>query len=343
MTPQIDQPRKKQLARWVLSILSGDSELSNDMPLQSIGGDAGFRHYYRVQSPEGTLVAVDAPTDTEDSHTFVRIAENWHSGGVKVPKVKAVDYQSGFMLQEDFGDTPLQAVLNDQNASVWYQRAFTTLYSVQKQSTKDLPLYDESLLQCELSIYSEWFLDHLLELGEQTPDLRPMFTQLVNSILQQPTGTVHRDYHSRNLMVTGQNDLGVIDFQGALHGPLLYDPVSLLKDCYVHWSDEQVDHWLKAFVSEHPVLKGYDFEQVRYWFDMTGLQRHLKCLGIFSRLWLRDAKPGYLTDIPRTFQYVLDVCHRYPELQTHACWLEQQVRPILDQRLKEVQEEAGVL
>ena len=343
MSYQGNLQRKEQLARWVLSVISDTEEATTSMPLQSIGGDAGFRHYYRVQSPEGTLVAVDAPVATEDSRTFVRIAGDWRRGGVMVPKIKAVDYQNGFMLQEDFGDTPLQAVLNEQSAEGYYRKAFTTLEKIQQQSPEDLPAYDEAFIRFELSIYPEWFLDHLLGLGSEMPNLQPFFSQLVEVILQQPVGTVHRDYHSRNLMVTDQNELGVIDFQGALHGSLLYDPVSLLKDCYVSWSDEQINRWLQSFTRHHAHLKQYDFEQIRYWFDLAGLQRHLKCLGIFSRLWLRDSKPGYLVDIPGTFNYVLETCRRYPDFQHHAQWLEQQVQPVLMQRIRAVQAEAGVL
>ena len=337
------EQRKEQLSQWVLSVISDREETATAMPLQSIGGDAGFRHYYRVQSPEGTLVAVDAPVATEDSHTFVRIAQAWRQGGVLVPEVKAVDYDHGFMLQEDFGDTPLQTVLNQTTADDYYQQAFTTLETIQQQSPTGLPAYDEALLSFELSIYPEWFLEGLLGLDNEIPDLQPLFSHLVDEILKQPVGTVHRDYHSRNLMVTEQNTLGVIDFQGALHGSLLYDLASLLKDCYVRWSEKQINTWLQSFTEHHAQLKQYDFEQIRYWFDLTGLQRHLKCLGIFARLWLRDGKPGYMADIPRTFDYVLETCRRYPNLQHHANWLEQQIQPVLMQRLKEVQTEAGVL
>ncbi|OED44557.1 hypothetical protein ACH42_07140 [Endozoicomonas sp. (ex Bugula neritina AB1)] len=330
-----------------MSVICGaDPEVKDKeipLALQSIGGDAGFRHYYRIQLPDETLVAVNAPVETEDNHTFVHIAEAWRQGGVRVPEVKAVDYINGFMLLEDFGDTQLQSVLSDQNVDLWCQKAFATLKTIQQQSPESLLVYDGSLLHFELSIYSEWFLGDLLGLNTVISDLTALFSHLVETILQQPIGTVHRDFHSRNLMVVDQNELGVIDFQGALYGPLLYDSVSLLKDCYVRWPDEKINTWLQSFVSSHALLQQYDFEQVRQWFDLTGLQRHLKCLGIFSRLWLRDGKSGYLADIPRTFDYVIEVCRHYPELQHHALWLERHVQPILQQRLNAVQVEAGVI
>ncbi len=343
MNDQQKQSRKNQLARWVQSVISGAEAGSVATPLQRVGNDAGFRNYYRVQSPEGTLVAVDAPVETEDTHSFVRIARQWREGGVKVPEVRAVDYEQGFMLQEDFGDSVLLAQLNEQNAAALYQQAFSALTAIQSQTPKRLPDYDEKLIRFELSIFPDWFLDKLLGLDDDIPDWQPLFSLLVESMLQQPVVTVHRDYHSRNLMVINPNELGVIDFQGALCGPLMYDAVSLLKDCYVRWPDELVNRWLKSFADQHQPLSQYDFKQIRYWFDVAGLQRHLKCLGIFARLWLRDGKPGYLDDIPRTFGYVLEVCRLYPQFHVYGQWLEDKVLPLLEERIKVVQSEAGVL
>ena len=343
ISAQTSQTRKDQLTRWVFSVLTNTANHTNHNPLQSVGGDAGFRHYYRIATPEGTAVAVDAPPETEDTQAFVRIANAWRQGGVRVPEVRAVDYDQGFMLQEDFGDTPLQWLLNEQTADHYYQQAFATLKVIQQQSPDILPAYDRQLLMFELSLYPEWFLTQFLELDQPLPDLNDLFSQLVSDIQQQPTGTVHRDYHSRNLMVLANGSLGVIDFQGALNGPLLYDTVSLLKDCYVRWPDDRVNSWLRAFSGGHPLFASYSFEQIRTWFDLTGLQRHLKCLGIFARLWLRDGKSGYLKDIPRTFDYVLEVCQRYPQLQAHHQWLTEHVQPVLATRLKAVQAEADAL
>ena len=346
---------REQLAQWVVSVLLSKNDPSFDsgmvcegasMPLQAISSDAGFRNYYRVQTPERTLVAVDAPPATEDSHAFVDIARRWKAGGVHVPEVFAVDYEHGFMLQEDLGDAPMQILLQNTTADQYYPKLLETLMLIQKQQPDNLPPYDEKLLRFELSLYPQWFLGDLIGIKTEQPQLssqlNDLFSSLVSSMLEQPQGTVHRDYHSRNLMMTPNGSIGVIDFQGALHGPLLYDVVSLLRDCYISWPEEKIDLWFSSFIVHHPVLAAHDPEQLKAWFDLTGLQRHLKCLGIFSRLWLRDGKSGYLNDIPRTLGYVLSVCHRYPQFKEHAEWLGKHVEPLVHQRLQQVMEGASV-
>ena len=343
MSAKTSEQRKQLLARWVTSTLSETIGPNIVTPLQSIGGDAGFRRYYRVQSSQGTHIAVDAPPETEDNEAFIHIARVWRQQGISVPEVRAIDFTQGFMLQEDFGDTLLQTVLTHENADVLYHKAFDTLRYIQQQPSEGLPEQDESLLHYELSLYPTWFLQQLMGLGDDIPRLAPLFSTLSNSVLEQPKGTVHRDFHSRNLMILPEERLGVIDFQGALYGSLLYDLASLLKDCYIDWPQSQVDHWMLSFTHQHKKLKHIDRAQLRFWFDMAGLQRHLKCLGIFSRLWLRDDKPNYLVEIPRVLNYVLTVCHRYPELKKHAEWLEKHVKPILSERLKEVTEKTSTL
>lgn len=327
-------PRREHLARWVAAELS-DAGIHEQNTMQAIGNDAGFRKYYRVTTPQQTLVAVDAPPATEDTHAFVAIARRWHAGGISVPQVFAVDYQQGFMLQEDLGDTPMQAVMNETTADEYYPRLLTTLLSIQQQSPQELPPYDTKLMSFELSLYPEWFLQQWL--GITPPEgLDELFALLISAMQEQPQGTVHRDFHSRNLMLTPDGDIAVIDFQGALHGPLLYDAVSLLRDCYLSWPPAQIELWLSGFIDQQPLLAGHDRVQLQTWFDLTGAQRHLKCLGIFTRLWLRDARPGYLKEIPRTLGYVVDVCRRYPQLSRHGQWLEQQVVPAVRARLEQV-------
>ncbi|MFK0574047.1 aminoglycoside phosphotransferase family protein [Endozoicomonas sp.] len=353
-TSSIEAQRREQLAQWVVSILSDENDLPFDdkksgegssVPLQAIGSDAGFRKYYRIQAHQRTLVAVDAPPATEDTETFVDIARRWRSGGVYVPEVFAVDFDRGFMLQEDLGDTPMQAVLREATADQYYPELLDSLLIIQNQDPERLPPYDETLMRFELSLYPQWFLGEFLGLDTEgaviTGQLSALFSPMVSTILEQPKGTVHRDYHSRNLMLTPDGAVGVIDFQGALHGPLLYDVVSLLKDCYISWPEEKIDQWFSAFMTRHPILAEYDPEQLKIWFDLTGLQRHLKCLGIFSRLWFRDGKPAYLNDIPRVFDYVLSVCQRYPQFKEHARWLQENVKPIMNERLKRVLEDAS--
>ena len=338
--------REQQLARWVLDILSDDSFRQDDdaslLPLQAIGSDAGFRRYYRVQTPEGTLVAVDAPPATEDSETFIDIARLWRESDIRVPEVIAADVTLGFMLQEDFGDIHLQNNLSSETADHYYGQCFKALLQIQQHPSDVLPGYDEALQLRELDLYPQWFLNGLLGISDDIPDLTSMFESLSNAFCEQPMGTVHRDFHSRNLMLLPDDELGIIDFQGALHGPLMYDLVSLLRDCYVSWPDEKVYYWLSQFTEQQPQLDQYDPRQLQTWFDLTGLQRHLKCLGIFSRLRLRDNKPGFLPYILPTFEQVVSISHKYPEFREHAVWLEQNVRPVLTEHLARVQEDVDV-
>lgn len=336
--------RFNHLAHWTHSQLLTDVEIPSWITqLQPVGGDAGFRKYFRIQTPEGSLLAVDAPPETEDSKAFVQIAALLSETGIHVPEIKAVDYDQGFLLVEDLGDTLLLGQLNDETVDGFYRQAFSVLEQLQSSKADELPAYSESLLATELNIYPEWFLGELLgiEFGDQEQEqLTALFQTLVQNACQQPQVMVHRDFHSRNLMLLPEGELGVIDFQGALQGPVLYDVVSLLKDCYITWPREKVLAWLQLFVEQHPVLCQEDFSTCVRWFDLMGLQRHLKCLGIFARLWFRDGKPGYLKDIPTTFNYVLDVCQRYDEFQPYADWLKERVAPVLAENIRATQ--AGV-
>lgn len=338
--------REHRLSRWVVRILS-EEKIAQDndgglLPLQEIGSDAGFRRYYRVQTPDGTLVAVDAPPETEDLESFIKIGRLWRKAGIRVPDIIESDVVTGFMMLEDFGDIHLQDHLLPETADQYYTWCFKTLLQIQQQSPESLPVYDKALQYRELELYPQWFLTGLLGIEEQIPDLTPVFDSLSEAFSQQPQGSVHRDYHSRNLMLLPDGGLGVIDFQGALHGPLLYDLVSLLRDCYLSWAEDKVSDWLSQFVKMQPLLSDYDDEQLQGWFDFTGLQRHLKCLGIFSRLWLRDSKPGFLPYILSTFEQVVTISHKYPCFREHATWLEQNVRPVLTAHLARVQEGVDV-
>ena len=348
--------RREQLAQWVASVLSNQTFdtaghaivcENPSVPLQAVGSDASFRKYYRVQTPKSTLIAVDAPAKSEDTRNFVNVAKHWKPVGIYVPEVIAVDYQNGFMLQEDLGDTTMQDLLQRENiaAEQYYPGLLATLQLIQKQPPDHLPCYDETLILSELSLYPKWFLSGLLKINTTETklinQLNSLFTVLASAFIEQPQGTVHRDYHSRNLMFTPDSRIGVIDFQGALNGPLLYDVVSLLRDCYISWPQEKIDIWFSSFIANHPVLSDYDPLQLKVWFDLTGLQRHLKCLGIFARLYLRDGKSGYLNDIPVTFRYVLSVLQQYPQFNEHTEWLRQHIEPIVNERLTIAMEETG--
>ena len=339
MTPPV-QTRQQELAQWVQTYLSGTPVPLGTNQLLSASGDAGFRSYYRILTPEGSLLAVDAPPATEDSRAFVDVAHRLEQAGIKVPDVKLVDYDQGFMLIEDLGNTHLLDLLNEKVVDTAYKDGLKLLQTIQTADADGLPDYGPSLLQTELNLFTDWFLTRLvgIELSDADRKLFSGMDQLlIASALEQPTCFVHRDYHSRNLMIMPGLKIGVIDFQGALHGPVLYDVVSLLKDCYICWSGSQVEGWLRKFVQQHEILNSVQWSTCLRWFDWIGMQRHLKCLGIFTRLWLRDGKPGYLSSIPVTFFYVLEACERYPAFAEHADWLRKQVLPVLDQKIAQIQ------
>ncbi|MDB2384480.1 phosphotransferase [Endozoicomonas sp.] len=338
--------RRNQLGQWVVSKLSEErGNVPEHLPLKPIVSDASFRKYYRVMGPKGSLIAVDAPPQTEDSVTFIRIAQQWRKQGVRVPEVHAFDLEKGFMLLEDFGDSLLHDGLLTGQEDALYAQAMALSKQLQSLPPAELPLYDENLLRFELSLYPQWFLKSLLGLqlsSNEDQALNDVFDYLVDSALEQPMVTVHRDFHSRNLMLCDNGELGVIDFQGALHGPILYDIVSLLKDCYHAWPREKVERWLMDYTSDIPELGSVNPALIVKWFDWMGLQRHLKCLGIFSRLWLRDHRASYLSDLPQTLNYVIAACKRYPELEHHGLWLEKRVLPQVSGRVQGIREEAGV-
>jgi hypothetical protein len=228
--------------------------------------------------------------------------------------------------------------LQADNADRLYQNALNSLFKLQDNvdiQDCQLPEYDQALLARELRIFYEWFLEKLLGIMLPTAIRQTLDDVLITSALQQPRVCVHRDYHSRNLMLPDADGPGVIDFQDAVVGPVSYDLVSLLRDCYIRWPEPRVNHWLAGYYQRllQAERVSVDFVQFKRWFDLMGLQRHLKAIGIFSRLHLRDNKSGYLTDIPRTMSYIEDVCRLYPELETFDNFLQQQVIPVYQSRL----------
>jgi len=222
--------------------------------------------------------------------------------------------------------------LNEDSADTLYQSAFDSLLKLQTNASlreSGLPGYDEPLLRRELAIFEEWFANGLLDIEIPEAQWNTVYDTLISSALEQPVSCVHRDYHSRNLMVLDSDSPGVIDFQDAVIGPITYDLVSLLRDCYIAWPEQQVEQWLNDYFQQltHAGLINNSFARFKRWFDLMGLQRHLKAIGIFSRLHLRDSKSGYLKDIPRTFNYVTAVCSLYPELAEFSQFLHDEVLP----------------
>ncbi|HDZ8834847.1 aminoglycoside phosphotransferase family protein [Aeromonas dhakensis] len=324
--------RDSLLLHWARRI-SGDASLQ----LTLISGDASFRRYHRG----GGLIWVDANPKTEKNHEFVRNASALHAGGLLAPEVRAVDYEQGLLAVTDLGDTQLIGCLNADNVQAWYGKAIALLPRLGAVEL-DLEPFDSAFMARENSIFPEWLLGHHLQLtlsDEEQQLLAETFACLTENNLAQPQGVMHRDFHSRNLMVCGgeapdESELAVIDFQDMVIGPLSYDLVSLLKDCYVRWPDAVIEQGMRLgfdTLQQANLLGGLDYAAFRRAADLTGMQRHLKAAGIFTRLYHRDGKSGYLKDIPRTLGYVVDVCRShgaaYPVLARFGQWLAQVVLP----------------
>lgn len=324
--------RDSLLLHWARRI-SGDASLQ----LTLISGDASFRRYHRG----GGLIWVDANPKTEKNHEFVRNASALHTSGLLAPEVRAVDYEQGLLAVTDLGDTQLISCLNADNVQAWYGKAIALLPRLGAVEL-DLEPFDSAFMARENSIFPEWLLGHHLQLtlsDEEQQLLDETFACLTENNLTQPQGVMHRDFHSRNLMVCGgetpdESELAVIDFQDMVIGPLSYDLVSLLKDCYVRWPDAVIEQGMRLgfdTLQQANLLGGLDYAAFRRAADLTGMQRHLKAAGIFTRLYHRDGKSGYLKDIPRTLGYVVDVCRShgaaYPVLARFGQWLAQVVLP----------------
>lgn len=298
--------------------------------------DASFRRYFRVHADGQTHIVMDAPPPTENVRPFVAVAGLLRQAGVQTPEIHAVDAERGFVLLSDFGNRNYLDVLNEDTVQALYGDALAALLSLQRAvraDTADLPAYNEKLLRTELGIFSDWCLGRWLGLelsARESAMLDGVWQMLIASALEQPSVCVHRDYHSRNLMVTDVDNPGVLDFQDAVIGPITYDLASLLRDCYIAWPTERVYAWMEVYrdkLMTAGLLDAADAHRFRRWFDLMGMQRHLKAAGIFSRLNIRDGKPGYLKDIPRTLGYVTEAGAGYPELAEFMRFLERRVLP----------------
>jgi aminoglycoside/choline kinase family phosphotransferase len=252
---------------------------------------------------------------------------------VHVPQIYQQNQREGFLLLEDLGSVSYLDRLADENADLYYQNAFDSLFQLQTRidiANCGLPRYDEALLKRELAIFNEWFLGQLLDIELPAEIQDTVCHLLIASALEQPVSCVHRDFHSRNLMLIDDKYAGILDFQDAVIGPITYDLVSLLRDCYIAWPEQQVSTWLARYYQrlyDHGLIL-CDLAQFQRWFDLMGMQRHLKAIGIFSRLHLRDGKSNYLKDIPRTLTYVVNQAIIYPEFSDFNQYLHEQVLPL---------------
>jgi len=299
--------------------------------------DASFRRYFRVALPDGrTWVAMDAPPEKEDCRPFVEVAGRMRQTGLHVPQIIAQDLAQGFLLMEDLGSRDYLDVLTADTAESLYADAIAALLRLQSAApVAGLPAYDHAMLLREMQLFRDWLLsEHLavsLDPGEQGV-LETAFDCLIENALAQPLVCVHRDFHSRNLMLVDVGNPGVIDFQDAVAGPISYDLVSLLRDCYVRWPTGRVDRWVADYyraARSAALLEATDESTFREWFDLMGVQRHLKAAGIFARLNHRDGKSGYLADIPRTLGYIVEVGRRVPSMQDLGEFVGRRVLPRL--------------
>jgi aminoglycoside/choline kinase family phosphotransferase len=318
--------RAGQLQRWLRTALGG-----GDFELAPASDDASFRRYFRVRgdSAGSSLIVMDAPPDKEDCRQFVRVAHLLGETGVHVPEIRAQDLDQGFLLLSDLGSATYLDVLDEGNAGDLYNDACESLIRIQRTSRQGvLPDYNRELLDREMRLFADWFLERQLgrKLGAaQRETLEKSFSALLENNLGQPRVFVHRDYHSRNLMVCEPRP-GILDFQDAVYGPITYDLVSLLRDAYISWDEERVldwaiRHWERARKERLPVRS--DFADFYRDFEWMGAQRQLKVLGIFSRLYFRDGKDGYLKDQPRVMRYLRTTCQRYRELAGLARLIEE--------------------
>jgi len=322
--------RLNTLHTW-LKALQPSWQLDLDS-LTPASADASFRRYFRIESQKPgfeTLIVMDAPPQHEPLDAFIQVDLLFSDAGLNVPKILEQNLGDGFLLLNDLGSKTYLAELNKETADFLYKDATNALVQMQVASKPGvLPNYDQALLQRELDLFPEWYLrKHLqIELSAlQETQIKQSFELIIENNLAQAKVYVHRDYHSRNLMITHKHNPGVIDFQDAVYGPITYDASSLWRDAYIAWPEERVIDWVIKFWEQGRqagLPMPTDFGQFYRDFEWMGLQRHLKILGIFARLFHRDGKDGYLKDIPLVLEYAIATANRYIELKPLARILE---------------------
>jgi aminoglycoside/choline kinase family phosphotransferase len=312
----MDAERAERRLQWSRQAL-GDATLS----LVPASSDASFRSYWRTVGTAPAWIVMDAPPAHEDVRPWIAIAHRLRAAGLNAPQVHAENVDEGFLLISDLGTRLYLPALNEATVDTLYAAATDALLVMASRvDATGLPPYDEARLVAEMELMPTWFLQRHLGYTPECEEwdiIESAFRVLIDNADAQPTVFVHRDFHSRNLLLPhGDEGPGIIDFQDALRGPLTYDLVSLLRDCYIVWPEARVQDWVETFRTRAVAagLTRADAARFRRWLDLMGVQRHLKVLGIFCRLWYRDGKAGYLADLPRVWAYTRDVGRRYPEL-----------------------------
>lgn len=291
-----------------------------DYKMEVVSADASYRKYYRLILKDKTFIVMDSSMQVESIYPFIDVSVRLLKSSVQIPRVYSQNLQDGYLLLEDLGDTHLINILNEMSYKLLYMKSISEILKMQKSDTTGLDLYDEEFLNFEMGLMQEWFLERYQNIYlslEDKQDLNTILELVKDEVLSQPQGYfVHRDFHSRNIMFAGRGKVWVIDYQDARIGALTYDLASLLKDVYIKFDRAKI----LELVIEFKLLKGRELadvsdEQFIRWFDFTGLQRHIKILGIFARLKLRDNKPAYIKDIPMTLEYIYEMVELYPELE----------------------------
>jgi aminoglycoside/choline kinase family phosphotransferase len=337
------RPIPDSLLPWGLSVLGASNDESSPS-VTSVAGDASARRYFRFEHADQSYVLVEAPPATEKNEAFLAVRAVLADAGIRVPALLGADLDRGFLLLEDLGDELLLPLLNAASADGYYRRAFTVLDKMASIETDCTGLgdYNRELLAEELGRFRQWFVEGLLGYVPTAAEeslLNDAVEKLIDSALAQPRVLVHRDFHSRNLMLVEANELAVIDFQDAVVGPITYDLVSLLRDCYIQWPVERVGQWARDYyglLRSRGLLGDVEEAVFQRWFDWMGLQRHLKVLGTFARLYLRDGKAAYLNDLPLVVQYVLEILDKYADEELvfaeFSAWFAQCLSPLIAQQ-----------
>ncbi|WP_296279962.1 phosphotransferase [uncultured Acinetobacter sp.] len=325
--------REQLIQTWLTSVLN-----SEQFEIHFLAGDASFRRYARIILNNKTFMLMDAPPEKEDCRPFVSIDEFFDTNGVRVPHIIAKDLENGFLLLEDFGDVLLSTQLNDQTVDTHYAQSFKQLVQLQSiVGASHLPEYAYEKLISEMELLTDWLLPSLQiqPTADELALIKRTFVILANAALAQPQVIVHRDFHSRNLMILdGETEQGVIDFQDAVIGADTYDLISITRDAYVQWNPARVYQWFNVFYNLLPASakQDRDFEQFKHDADLMAIQRHIKILGIFVRLFERDGKSGYLKDLPRVMWYLVEESKPYAELQPFMQFINAKVLPKFEEK-----------
>lgn len=320
--------REQLIYTWLTSVLENDQ-----FKIAFLAGDASFRRYARIQLQNKTYMLMDAPPEKEDCVPFVTIDEFFAGHGVRVPQIVAKDLAQGFLLLEDFGDVLLSTLLNDETVDKYYEQSFKQLIHLQSVNGQEqFPAYSYEKLLTEMKLLTDWMLPSLqiTPNANQQQVIDDAFDVLAKTALAQPQVIVHRDFHSRNLMkIANEPELGVIDFQDAVIGADTYDLISITRDAYVQWNAERVYQWFRVFYDLLPesAKQNRSFEQFKRDADLMAIQRHIKILGIFVRLFERDGKSSYLKDLPRVMWYLIEESRGYAELDEFMLFINDIVMP----------------